>query len=147
METQTTEILKPEITPEKQPKLTKNIKGVKKTKKKAKQPIKVCNKYNLGENQLFKHFIDTNEWTKVFKPIDSDYTHITERGFGDLIDICDCITVNKIPGMGIIAHKTEHFELINQYVKENPEIEGKYFPKTFILPDQLEEYKSSHKVT
>jgi len=31
-------------------------------------------------------------------------------------------------------------------VQENPEIEGMYFPKTFILPEQYEDYKSSHKV-
>ena len=52
-----------------------------------------------------------------------------------------------MPGVSFLARKRELGYVLNRYSDTYFEAgESKYFPETFLIPEQLEEYKRVHKV-
>jgi Tubulin-tyrosine ligase family len=59
--------------------------------------------------------------------------------------------INRLPGMDYIARKRENFWWINLYKKINSykffdEVEDLYFPKTFLIPDDFNDYVNTHSL-
>ena len=52
--------------------------------------------------------------------------------------------MNRIPGMNFLARKRENFYCINKFKSYFPNL-TKYFPETFLIPEDLEDYKKAHK--
>lgn len=51
-----------------------------------------------------------------------------------------------MPGMTLLAHKNENFRILNQYLRFYP-VGQRFYPETFILPDDHEKYVKTHKVS
>jgi len=113
-----------------------------KTKKTTQRPVKVCNKFNLGESHLFKHFMEVGEWTKVGFPEKADYAHFAGPSSDAFVVSEDCF-VNRIPGVDFISHKTSTFELLNRY-KLEVDLGDAYFPESYNLPEDFEKYEQAH---
>ena len=64
-----------------------DLKKIAKTRKKGKNPIKVCDKETRGEYALFKHFFETGEWTKVFDQQKAFYNHFALEKTGECFEM------------------------------------------------------------
>lgn len=54
--------------------------------------------------------------------------------------LCYDIMVNRIPGMQELAHKKETGYFLNKFREYFPE-EFDFFPRTFLIPEELEEFE------
>ena len=55
--------------------------------------------------------------------------------------------INRVPGVSFLSRKRELGYVYNKFLETYyPNSDRKYFPETYLLPEQLEEYKKVHKV-
>jgi hypothetical protein len=52
--------------------------------------------------------------------------------------------INRIPGVRLVAQKREHFFIINKYKNLFMPNSDKYFPETFLIPEDYQTYKKIH---
>lgn len=53
--------------------------------------------------------------------------------------------MNRIPGVNFLARKRENFYLINRFKAYFMEDRHKYFPETFLIPEDYDDYVETHK--
>lgn len=116
-----------------------------KKKQKTRHKISVC-VLNQSEGGLIKHFLDAGEWRKVSSPDEAVFTFICNERKLDW-DLSLKSMINKAPGVSFLARKRELSYVFNKYTRLYYGDGGMpYFPETFLLPEQLADYKRVHKV-
>ena len=79
----------------------------------------------------------------MINPADSDYCHfINERRLD--FSIAHDTLINRIPGISFLARKREHFFVLNKYKNLMMKGQKKYFPETFLIPEDYSDYKRAH---
>lgn len=94
--------------------------------------------------RLFSEISQNGVWKEVENPEDSDFTHYINESRLDY-SIAHQTLINRIPGIRFLARKREHFFVINKYKELFMEGESKYFPETFLIPEDYNHYKRVHQ--
>lgn len=121
-------------------------------KKKLKHKLSVCLPCG-GETGLARHFLEAGEWRRVPTPDEAAFTFIiNERKLDWDLSLKTMVKkfyqVNKVPGVSFLSRKRELSYILNKYGRlYHGEGGMDYFPETFLLPEQLDDYKRVHKVS
>ena len=96
--------------------------------------------------RLFDYLGQTGYWKSVSSPLEADFTYyMNERRLN--FDIALETLVNRIAGVSFLARKREHFFIFNKYKKYFEDLEDRYFPETFLIPEDYSIYKQVHSVS
>ena len=112
-------------------------------KKPKKYAIKVCLHMVRGEASLFNYFFENGIFARARKPQDSYYCHFSqdrEQNF----EFAEFTIINRIPGIADLCNKNFTFRILNE-VRKLHEEKFNFYPKTFILPDEYDNFKEFHK--
>jgi tubulin polyglutamylase TTLL11 len=93
--------------------------------------------------KLFDHIQLDGNWKSCSSIEDSDYVHfINERKLD--YSIAHTTLINRIPGIRFLSRKREHFFILNKYRDLMMQDCNKYFPETYLIPEDYSEYKKVH---
>lgn len=112
-------------------------------KKVRKNGIKVYLHMCRGEATLFNHFFENGIFKRVRKPQDSFYCHFSldrEQNF----EYGDFTLINRVPGVNELCNKNFTFKIQNNIRKLHEE-KFSFYPQTFILPEEYDEFKEYHR--
>jgi hypothetical protein len=93
------------------------------------------------EAALFESFFSNKLWKRVNTPLESDFTFFPNET--KAFEASRVTLVNRIPGIGFLALKREHFYILNRYRKSYFD-KPKYFPHTFLVPEDFSSYEEYH---
>lgn len=96
-----------------------------------------------SEIKVLRFLAQLNDWREVFN-MDGDVLWAGLPLASDELGICLEIMTNRIPGAKELSHKKEMGYYINKFKEYYPEV-FTFFPRTFLLPEQQEEFHAFSK--
>ena len=100
--------------------------------------LKINTSRSRSDLTLIKHLCAKNGWKEVFN-IDGDILFSGLIVPNEDLSIATEILINRIPGMDELAHKKTTGFFLNKYREYFPN-EYDFFPRTFLYPEQEEEF-------
>ncbi|CAD8067255.1 unnamed protein product [Paramecium primaurelia] len=110
-----------------------------------KQKVIKVNTINCrGETRLIRKLISKYNWKEVFN--DGDICMLGLPFKQQNYDEYFTQSVNRFPGMDLLAHKTQSSFYLNKFAQYFPD-EYQFFPKTYIIPDEFDKFQKEYKST
>ena len=114
-----------------------------KKKKSFKRVLKINTTRCRGELKLVRKIIKDNDWKEVTNE-DGDIMWSGLALVGENMSAALDVWVNRLPGMTDLAHKKTTGYFLNKFREYFPS-EFKFYPRTFLLPEQLNEFEKYFK--
>ena len=105
-------------------------------------PVSVQTFFSRGEFKLFKYLFHLRDWKRVNKPSLAQYLHYPRERDTDWLQAGQRV-VSNIPGIEQFCKKREHSWFANRLKQLHPDLNW-YYPDTFILPEEQQEYVEAH---